>query len=116
MLALSAQVHRAMNGGRNASVQEDFAMGAIAGALAAAATTPLDVIKTNMMCNAAGRPSMASAASLVLQQGGPKAFFRGVGARALSNGVNSAVFFVFFEAIRGAIANRVKSHPVQIES
>ncbi|KAG2450253.1 hypothetical protein HYH02_004765 [Chlamydomonas schloesseri] len=111
------QVHRAMNGGRNASVQEDFAMGAIAGALAAAATTPLDVIKTNMMCNAAGRPSMGSAAALVLQQGGPKAFFRGVGARALSNGVNSAVFFVFFEAIRGAIANhRVKSHPLQIEN
>ncbi|KXZ47855.1 hypothetical protein GPECTOR_32g467 [Gonium pectorale] len=108
------QVHRAMHGGRAANVQEDFAMGALAGALAAAATTPLDVIKTNMMCNAAGRPTMGSAAAIVWKQGGPSAFFRGVGARAASNGINSAVFFCFFEAIRGAIAHRVKSHPVQI--
>ena len=90
-------------------------MGAVAGALAAAATTPLDVIKTNMMCNAAGRPSMASAAAGVMRQGGPAAFFRGVSARALSNGINSAVFFCFFEAIRGAIANRVRSHPVKLQ-
>ncbi|PNH08571.1 Solute carrier family 25 member 38 [Tetrabaena socialis] len=109
------QLHRALNGGRNASVTEDFAMGAVAGALAAAATTPLDVIKTNMMCNAAGRPSMGSAAALVLAQGGPRGFFRGVGARALSNGINSAVFFCFFEAIRGAFAEqRARRHPVQI--
>ncbi|GLI65671.1 hypothetical protein VaNZ11_009275 [Volvox africanus] len=120
------QVHRAVNQGRPASLQEDFAMGAVAGALAAAATTPLDVIKTNMMCNAAIRPSMSSAAMVVMKQGGPAAFFRGIGARAASNGINSAVFFCFFEAIRGAIAttatnrNRdllngeVKSHPVQI--
>ena len=29
---------------------------------------------------------------------------RGVGPRALSNGINSAVFFVFFEALRAAFA------------
>ncbi len=108
------QVHKSMNAGRNATPQEDFAMGAVAGALAAAATTPLDVIKTNMMCNAAARPTMLGAASLVAQQGGPRAFFRGVGARAVSNGINSAVFFCFFEAIRGVIANRVRSHPVRV--
>lgn len=83
------QVHRTVYNGRPATVPEDFAMGATAGALAAAATTPLDVIKTNMMCNAASRPTMMGAASLVLQQGGPAALFRGVGARALSNGINS---------------------------
>jgi hypothetical protein len=51
-------------------------MGATAGAFAAAATTPLDVIKTNMMCAAASRPTMASAARAVLRQGGPSHFFR----------------------------------------
>ena len=51
-------------------------MGAAAGAFAAAATTPLDVIKTNMMCTAASRPTMASSARAVLAQGGPKHFFR----------------------------------------
>lgn len=51
-------------------------MGAVSGAFAAAATTPLDVIKTTMMCTAASRPSMASASRAILAQGGPKYFFR----------------------------------------
>lgn len=100
------QVHRRLNDGRKANVQEDFAMGACAGAFAAAATTPLDVIKTNMMCTAASRPTMLSAGRAVLAQGGPKYFFRGVGARALSNGINSAVFFCFFEALRASFARQ----------
>ena len=51
-------------------------MGAAAGAFAAAATTPLDVIKTNMMCTAASRPTMMSSARAVMAQGGPAHFFR----------------------------------------
>jgi hypothetical protein len=98
------QVHSQLCGGRKASPHEDFAMGAAAGALAAAATTPLDVIKTNMMCTAASRPTMLGAARGILAAGGPSAFFTGVGARALSNGINSAVFFCFFEALRGTLA------------
>ena len=133
-------------------------MGAAAGAFAAAATTPLDVIKTNMMCTAASRPTMMSSARAVMAQGGPVHFFRcegdsdtvfvcalfadtfilsiypnvrksvpllpglnpsilvpsscwgamcrGVGPRALSNGINSAVFFCFFEALRGSFKKR----------
>jgi hypothetical protein len=57
-------------------LQEDFCMGATAGAFAAAATTPLDVIKTNMMCTAASRPTMMSSARAVMAQGGPVHFFR----------------------------------------
>lgn len=98
------QVHQRFHKGRQASPQEDFAYGAVAGALAAAATTPLDVIKTNMMCTAASRPSMAGAIAMVRSQGGSAAFFRGVGPRALSNGINSAVFFAFFEALRGVVS------------
>ena len=51
-------------------------MGAVAGAFAAAATTPLDVIKTQMMCTAASRPSMRLAARSLFQQGGVSPFFR----------------------------------------
>ena len=75
----------------------------MAGGLAGAVTTPLDVVKTGMMVSAASRTSMAAAARGVLAQHGPAGFFAGVAPRALSNGVNSAVFFAFFEAIRGAL-------------
>ena len=51
-------------------------MGAFSGAVAAAATTPLDVIKTNMMCTAASRPTMMSAARGVWANGGATHFFR----------------------------------------
>lgn len=74
-------------------------MGAVSGAMAAAATTPIDVLKTNMMCSAATRPSLRAAVRGMA--GKPlSAMFRGVGPRALSSGVNSAVFFCFFEALR----------------
>jgi hypothetical protein len=83
-------------------------MGALAGALAAGATTPLDVIKTRMMCAAASRPTMMGAARDILAASGPKGFLAGLGARAVSNGINSAVFFCFFEAIR----TNLQKHPL----
>lgn len=102
-------VFRSCVGGRNPSPHEDFAIGATAGAFAAAATTPLDVIKTQMMCTAASRPGMVATAKAVYAQGGVSNFFTGVGPRAASNGINSAVFFCFFEAIRGVIEARQES-------
>lgn len=97
-------LHARVTKGRPADVTEDFAMGAIAGAFAAGMTTPLDVVKTNMMCEAAKRPSMLSATRDIYASGGPKAFFTGFGPRAISNGINSAVFFCFFEALKKAIS------------
>jgi hypothetical protein len=94
-------VHARLNGGRSANVAEDLIMGGVAGAAAAAATTPLDVVKTVMMCSASSRPTIVSAAAGIMKEGrGLAPFFRGVGPRALSNGLNSAIFFCFFEAIR----------------
>lgn len=76
-------------------------LSAPAGAAAAAATTPLDVLKTVMMVSASQRPTIVTAAKAIMREGqGLRPFFRGVGPRALSNGLNSAIFFCFFEAIR----------------
>jgi hypothetical protein len=100
--------HLRLMRGRKASVQEDFCMGAVSGAFAAAATTPLDVIKTTMMCTAASRPTMTGAAVAAWKNGGMTGMFRGIGPRALSNGINSAVFFCFFEALRATFKARQK--------
>lgn len=96
-------LHQSVITDRQPNSQEDFLMGAISGALAAACSTPLDVIKTNMMCSAAKRPTMTAVVSGVMKTRGIKGFFNGVGPRALSNGINSAVFFCFLEALRTVI-------------
>lgn len=100
-------LHSRLKGDRPASVVEDLAMGGFAGAAAAAATTPLDVIKTVMMCTASSRPTFFSAVKSIVSEGkGFAPFFRGIGPRALSNGLNSAIFFCFFEAIRQVLLTR----------
>lgn len=43
---------------------------------------------------------LQAARGVLAEGGGWREFFRGVGPRALSNGLNSAIFFMFFEAIR----------------
>ena len=101
------QLHGRLNNDRPATVAEDLAMGGFAGAAAAAATTPLDVIKTVMMCTASSRPTFFSAARAIMGEGkGVSAFFRGIGPRAVSNGLNSAIFFCFFEMIRQNLLER----------
>lgn len=91
----------------------DISMGLIAGSVAAAATTPLDVVKTRMMCNAAARPSFGGAIVGVWKEapagfikGKLPMYFTGVGPRAFSNGINSAIFFMFFEAMRAGLKRR----------
>jgi len=98
------QMHSKFHKGAASTPQEDLVMGGVSGSLAAAATTPLDVIKTRMMCSAASSPSVIGATrSIMAEKHALKAFFSGVGPRALSNGVNTAVFFCFFEAIKVAL-------------
>jgi solute carrier family 25 S-adenosylmethionine transporter 26 len=86
----------------------DISMGLIAGAVAAGATTPLDVVKTRMMCNASQRPCFTGAITGVWCESPPgfsrvQTFFTGVGPRAFSNGINSAIFFCFFEIMRSSL-------------
>lgn len=64
----------------------------------------------------AGSPTMRTAAAAVMKEGGFRAFFRGVAPRAASNGVNSAVFFAFFEALRKAIKEREAERVARIET
>ena len=102
---------------RSSTAQEDLLIGGISGCFAAGATTPLDVIKTRMMCAASSRPSVASAAASVLKEGkGLPGFFVGVGPRAISNGINTAVFFMFFEALRVYFKSREAHRAVAAEA
>ncbi|MAJ28815.1 hypothetical protein CBD41_05310 [bacterium TMED181] len=103
-------MHRRLTGRsqEEAAAVADISMGLIAGAVAAAATTPLDVVKTRMMCNASQQPSFTGAISSVWHESVPgfgrvRTFFTGVGPRSFSNGINSAIFFCFFEIMRSSL-------------
>uniref|UniRef100_A0A7S3E3X6 Mitochondrial carrier protein n=2 Tax=Eukaryota TaxID=2759 RepID=A0A7S3E3X6_9CHLO len=85
---------------RRTNTEEDFMIGMFSGAVSAGATTPLDCIKTRMMCSAASSPSLQVACRSIWADGGARAFFTGMGPRAVSNGINTAVFFAFYEAIQ----------------
>ena len=100
-------MHRRFTGRsqEDSAAAADISMGLIAGAVAAGATTPLDVVKTRMMVDAAQRPTFLGAISQVWRESPPgvgrlNTFFTGVGPRAFSNGINSAIFFCFFEILR----------------
>lgn len=80
--------------------------GAIAGAVAAAATTPLDVCKTllNTQQNAKTR-GLLEAIVTVYRLGGPRAYFRGMQARVLYQMPATAICwstYEFFKYLLGA--------------
>lgn len=82
-----------------------LAAGALAGALAAAATTPLDVCKTVLNTQEAGADGLAAAAALVLRAGGPLAFFRGVHARVLYQMPAAAICWLTYETLKHALSS-----------
>ncbi|KAF2859241.1 mitochondrial carrier [Piedraia hortae CBS 480.64] len=76
--------------GRESAV-ESAAFGSIAGAIAAALTTPLDVLKTRIMLSHV-KVGAARMAREVWRREGTRAFWRGVGPRTMWISIGGAVF------------------------
>ncbi len=83
-------------GSGSSSLAEHMMLGGAAGAVAALATTPLDVVKTQLQCGAA--PSVAAAVRHVLRTAGPAGLFNGLAPRLLQTTLCSAIFFTLFES------------------
>lgn len=79
----------------NLGLAEGAICGSIAGGIAAAATTPLDVLKTRIMLNSQ-RVSVFTAAREIFKEG-PSAFFRGIVPRTLWISAGGAVFLGIYE-------------------
>ncbi|XP_028040575.1 mitoferrin-like isoform X2 [Bombyx mandarina] len=81
--------------------------GAAAGALAAAATTPLDVCKTvlNTQESAARADGLLEAASQVMRATGPLGFFKGVQARVLYQMPAAAICWLTYETFKHMLGN-----------
>jgi len=76
---------------RTASAFESAIFGSLSGAVAAAMTTPLDVLKTRMML-AKEKQVATVLATKIYQEEGLRAFFRGIGPRTMWISIGGAVF------------------------
>ncbi|AEO71297.1 uncharacterized protein THITE_2060163 [Thermothielavioides terrestris NRRL 8126] len=70
---------------------ESALYGSISGGVAAAVTTPLDVLKTRVMLSAR-RESMASIVRTILKENGIRPFFAGIGPRVMWISAGGAIF------------------------
>jgi len=91
--------------GRDLVLWENATLGSMAGAVAAAITTPLDVVKTRLMTQtntaAADRyAGVGDALRRVYASEGPAALFSGIGPRMLWIGVGGAIFIGSYEEFR----------------
>ncbi|CAN1234949.1 Protein MITOFERRINLIKE 1, chloroplastic [Linum perenne] len=84
---------------------ESVVCGALAGAISASLTTPLDVVKTRMMTDA-GSGGVVATVRRVLVEEGLVGFRRGIGARVVHGALFSAIGFLAFETAKVGILNR----------
>uniref|UniRef100_A0A7N0UTA5 Mitochondrial carrier protein n=1 Tax=Kalanchoe fedtschenkoi TaxID=63787 RepID=A0A7N0UTA5_KALFE len=103
-------------GQRNLEPAQSVLCGALAGAISASITTPLDVVKTRLMTQVRG-DAVGKAAEVVyggvrqtvkqiLMEEGWVGFTRGMGPRVLYSGCFSAIGYFAFETARLAILNK----------
>ncbi|CAN8066609.1 unnamed protein product [Agarophyton chilense] len=82
---------------------ESSACGSVAGAISAALTTPLDVVKTRLMTQNVAAPKyegIVHGISTIAREEGPKALMAGVVPRVMWISIGGAVFFGAYEAAK----------------
>ncbi|AQK74563.1 S-adenosylmethionine carrier 1 chloroplastic/mitochondrial [Zea mays] len=87
---------------------ENALIGAFAGAITGAITTPLDVMKTRLMVQGQGNQytGIVSCAQTILREEGPKAFLKGIEPRVLWIGIGGSIFFGMLEKTKSMLAER----------
>jgi solute carrier family 25 S-adenosylmethionine transporter 26 len=94
--------------GRNVSPVQAAACGSASGAIAAAITTPLDVIKTRLMLGVDkdGRPYLGAKDVLkrTLESEGKSALFNGLQPRVMWTSIGGFVFFGAYEGLKSVIS------------
>jgi len=81
---------------------ESALFGSAAGAVAAAVTTPLDVLKTRMML-AKEKTALVPLLKQILRDSGPRAFFAGIGPRIMWISIGGAVFLGSYQTVYNSL-------------
>lgn len=90
------------DGRTRATAFESAVFGSVSGAVAAGATTPLDVLKTRMML-AKEREPVRGMVGRILREEGAGAFFKGVGPRTMWISIGGAVFLGSYQWASNAL-------------
>nr|XP_043630163.1 S-adenosylmethionine carrier 1, chloroplastic/mitochondrial [Erigeron canadensis] len=87
---------------------ENAAIGAFAGALTGAITTPLDVIKTRLMIQGSANQykGIVDCVQTILREEGPPALLKGIGPRVLWIGIGGSIFFGVLERTKKILAQQ----------
>ncbi|KAJ1398596.1 X8 domain [Sesbania bispinosa] len=93
---------------RDLNDPENAIIGAFAGALTGAITTPLDVIKTRLMIQGSANRynGIVDCVQTIIKEEGPRAFLKGVGPRVLWIGIGGSIFFGVLEGTKRFLAER----------
>ncbi|XP_042019021.1 S-adenosylmethionine carrier 1, chloroplastic/mitochondrial-like isoform X2 [Salvia splendens] len=92
---------RDLNGPENAII------GAFAGAITGAVTTPLDMVKTRLMIQGSAKQydGIFHCVDTIIREEGSSAFFRGIGPRVLWIGIGGSIFFGVLEKTKQLLAH-----------
>ncbi|KAK6160799.1 hypothetical protein DH2020_004180 [Rehmannia glutinosa] len=93
---------------RDLNDPENAIIGAFAGAITGAMTTPLDVIKTRLMIQGSAKQynGIFHCVNTILKEEGSSAFLRGMGPRVLWIGIGGSIFFGVLEKSKQLLAQR----------
>ncbi|XWS44821.1 hypothetical protein CRYUN_Cryun15aG0081900 [Craigia yunnanensis] len=93
---------------RDLNDPENAIIGAFAGALTGAITTPLDVIKTSLMVQGSANQyqGIFDCVQTIVREEGPPALLKGIGPRVLWIGIGGSIFFGVLERTKRLLAQR----------
>jgi solute carrier family 25 S-adenosylmethionine transporter 26 len=89
----------------NISAMESAVYGSLSGAVAAAATTPLDLLKTRLMLSPT-RVGVVTLAARIWRQEGARVFLSGIGPRVTWISIGGAVFLGSYQWTSNLLAGR----------
>ncbi|XP_059642356.1 S-adenosylmethionine carrier 1, chloroplastic/mitochondrial isoform X2 [Cornus florida] len=97
---------------RDLNDPENAIIGAFAGALTGAITTPLDVIKTRLMVQGSGNQykGIFDCVQTIIREEGPPALLKGIGPRVLWIGIGGSIFFGVLESTKRLLSERRPNH------
>ncbi|KAG0495945.1 hypothetical protein HPP92_000636 [Vanilla planifolia] len=96
---------------------ENAIIGAFAGAITGAITTPLDVLKTRLMVQGSANKykGLVSCAQTIIREEGPSALLKGIGPRVLWIGIGGSIFFGVLEKSKAYLSQRRSSSHLNSE-